>query len=166
MHDLRDALNQITINELASRARVAPATITRLKLRGEFTRSEASRRIEEVLVSDDLWTVRAGAHPAQGDLPIQDPVHTQIKRAELAKKIEEERKLKMLNDRAEGMLLPVEDVKARLGMAGALLRTGVDGARRSLEAVCCDGCRGAVTAEFDGAMGATISAVARALKGE
>ena len=165
MNDLRTALNQITINELASRARVAPATITRLKLRGEFTRSEASRRIEEVLVADDLWAVRAGAHPAQGDLPIQDPVHTQIKRAELAKKIEEERKLKMQNDQVAGLLLPVEDVKSRIGSAGALLRTGVDGARRSIEVVCCDGCRDAVVTEFDAAIGATVEAVARALEG-
>ena len=57
-------------------------------------------------------------------------------------------------------------LKSRLGSAGALLRTGVDGARRSVKVVCCDSCREAVIAEFDGAIGATIEAVARALKGE
>ena len=72
----------------------------------------------------------------------------------------------MRNDEAAGSLIPVDDVKSRIGAAGALLRTGVDGARRSIEVVCCDGCRPAVVAEFDGAIGATVDAVARALKGE
>ena len=166
MPDLRAALDQIPINELAARANVAPPTVTRLKLKGEFTNHAASERIRQVLVADGLWPDEGASRPAQADLPMQDPVHTQIKWAELAKKIEEERKLKMLNDQAAGLLLPVEDVKLRIGSAGAVLRTGVDGARRSIEAVCCDGCRGTVVAEFDGAMGATIGAVAQAFEGK
>ena len=55
MNDLREALDQISLNELAQRARVATATITRLKLRGEFTRTSASGRIRHVLVADGLW---------------------------------------------------------------------------------------------------------------
>ena len=72
----------------------------------------------------------------------------------------------MLNDQVARILLPGEEVKSRLGSAGALLRTGVDGARRSVEVVCCDSCREAVIAEFDGAIGTMIEDVARALKGE
>ena len=166
MNNLKAALDQIPLNELSKRAHVATATIIRLKLRGDFTSAPASGRIRQVLISDGLWPKDGDDAAAQGDLPMQDPVHTQIKRAELAKKIEEGRKIRRLNDEAAGILLPVEDVKSRIGSAGALLRTGVDGARRSIEAVCCDGCRDAVTTEFDGAIGATIGAVVRALEGK
>ena len=166
MTALRDALTKIPLNELARRAGVAPATISRLKLKDEFTDRAASERIRCVLVEVGLWPDEGVARLAQADLPLRDSVHTLIKRAELAKKLEEERKLKMLNDQMAGVLLPVEDVKSRIGSAGALLRTGVDGARRALEAACCDGCRDAVTAEFDGTMTVTIDAVGQALKGE
>ena len=71
----------------------------------------------------------------------------------------------MKNDEAEGLLLPVDEVRSRLGAAATFLRTGVDGARRSVEVVCCDECRGAVVAQFDGAMNATIAAVLGALEG-
>ena len=145
---------------------MSASTVTRLKLKGEFTNRPASGKIRQVLIEAGLWPSDGEAAAALGILAIPDPVHTQIKRAELAKKIEEERRLKMVNDQAASILLSVEDVKSRIGSAGVLLRTGVDGARRSLEAVACDGCRKAVITEFDGAMGATIGAVARALKGE
>ena len=93
------------------------------------------------------------------------PVHTQIKQAELEKKVQEVRRLTLLNNLAEEKSILVEDVKSRIGSAGALLRTGADGARRSIEVVCCDGCRDAVVTEFDAAIGATVEAVARALEG-
>ena len=71
----------------------------------------------------------------QCDLPIQNPVHMQINKAGLAKKIEEVRKLKMLNDQVARILLPGEEVKSRIGAAGALLRTGVNGARPALHQI-------------------------------
>ena len=165
MNDLREALDQISLNELAQRARVATATITRLKLRGEFTRTSASGRIRHVLVADGLWPKDGEAALAQADLPMVDPVHTQIKQAELEKKVQEVRRLTLLNNLAEEKSILVEDVKSRIGSAGALLRTGADGARRSIEVACCDGCRDAVVTEFDAAIGATVEAVARALEG-
>ena len=114
-----------------------------------------------------------------------DPVHTQISACgdgnnhpleaehlskvvtafELEKKVQELRRLTLLNNLAEKKSILVEDVKPRIGSAGALLRTGADGARRSIEVVCCDGCRDAVVTEFDAAIGATVEAVARALEG-
>ena len=67
---------------------------------------------------------------------------------------------------AAGELLDLETVSARISQAGVAFQKGQAAARRSIEAVCCDECRGAVVAEFDGAMNATIAAVLRALEGE
>ena len=83
----------MTFETDSKRANVAPATVTRLKLRGDFTGNAASERIRQALIADGLWPEDGEAATVQCDLPIQNPVHMQIKKAELAKKIEEVRKL-------------------------------------------------------------------------
>ena len=102
----------------------------------------------------------------QPDLPMDDALSTRLRKQDLAWKSECARGVRMKNDEAEGLLLPVGEVRARLGAAATFLRTGRDGARRSVEQVCCDECRGAVVAEMDGALDATIAAVLGALEGK
>ena len=67
---------------------------------------------------------------------------------------------------AAGELVDLETVTARVSQAGVAFQRGHAAARRSIEAVCCDGCRDAVVVEFDGATNATITAVRGALEGE
>ena len=67
---------------------------------------------------------------------------------------------------AAGELLDLETVTARVSQAGVAFQRGQAAARRSIEAVCCKGCRDAVVVEFDGAMNAMITAVRGALEGE
>ena len=43
---------------------------------------------------------------------------------------------------AAGDLLDLETVSARISQAGVAFQRGQAAARRSIEAVCCDGCRG------------------------
>ena len=70
----------------------------------------------------------------------------------------------MKNDEAEGLLLPAHEVKARISQVGVAFRKGQAAARRSIEAVCCDKCRGPVVAEHEAATNATIIAVRGALE--
>ena len=67
MPDPRAALDHIPILELAKRANVAPATVTRLKLRGDFTRNAASERIRQALIDDGLWPEDGEAATVQCD---------------------------------------------------------------------------------------------------
>ena len=94
-----------------------------------------------------------------------DPIQVQIKRAELAMKeagaAEKERK----NAEAESRLLPADEVAARIGHAGAQLRTGLDGVRREIEAQLPDDCRDAILATFDAGVGLTVGAVTKAWEG-
>ena len=98
----------------------------------------------------------------QPDLPMEQPVVSQIKDAQLrhtrAAAAEKERK----NAEAEGRLLPADEVAAKVGHAGAQLRTGIDGGRRRIEALLCEGCRDLIVAEYDGTMRTTIDAVLKA----
>ena len=101
----------------------------------------------------------------QPDLPMEQPVVSQIKDAQLrhtrAAAAEKERK----NAEAEGRLLPADEVAAKVGHAGAQLRTGIDGGRRRIEALLCEGCRDLIVAEYDGTMRTTIDAVLKAWDG-
>ena len=76
------------------------------------------------------------------------------------------RGLRMKNDEAEGLLLPAHEVSARISQVGVAFQRGQAAARRSIEAVCCDKCRGPVVAEHEAATNATIAAVRGALEGK
>ena len=58
-----------------------PATVTRLKLRGDFTGNAASELIRQALIADGLWPEDGEAATVQCDLPIQNPVHMQSRRS-------------------------------------------------------------------------------------
>ena len=62
-------------------------------------------------------------------------------------------------------MLPARDREREIIQVGVAFQKGQAAARRSIEAVCCDGCRDAVVVEFDGATNATITAVRGALEG-
>ena len=160
MTTVRDALDSITIRELMALARVSRATITAAKDRGDLMDTPAGRRMRRVLEE------RCGLDPLEpgrgraGRLADRDadPIRVQIKRAELAMKeagaSEKERK----NAEAESRLLPADEVAARIGHAGAQLRTGLDGVRREIEAQLPDDCRDAILATFDAGVGLTVGA--------
>ena len=154
------------MQRLADLAGCTRTTIDRTKQRGDVSSSPTGARIRQAIRDEGLRLDGDGVGGEQPDLPMEDALSTRLRKEDLAAKSERARGLKMKNDEAEGLLLPVDEVRARLGTAATFLRTGVDGARRSVEIVCCDGCRGAVVAEFDGAMAATIAAVLGALEGE
>ena len=65
---------------------------------------------------------------------------------------------------AAGDLLDLETVRTRISQAGVAFQRGQAAARRSIEAVCCDKCRGPVVAEHEAAASATIVAVRGALE--
>ena len=151
---------------LAALAGCVRATIDRTKVRGAFSSSPTGARIRQVSLDEGLKLDGDDVGGEQPDLPIEDALATRLRKQGLAAKSERARGLRMRNDEAEGLLLPVHDVRARLGAAATFLRTGADGARRSVEQVCCDKCRGPVVAELEGAMNATIAAVLGALEGD
>ena len=160
--NVREAIDTIGQVRLAKLAGCTRTTIDRTKVRGAFASSPTAVRIRQAIRNEGL-DLDGDDHEAG---PIEGALSTQLRKQDLAAKSERARGLRMKNDEAEGLLLPVDEVRARLGTAATFLRTGVDGARRSVELVCCDGCRGAVAAEFDGAMNATIAAMLGALEGE
>ena len=143
---------------LAALAGCVRATIDRTKVRGggggggggAFSSSPTGARIRQVSLDEGLKLDGDDVGGEQPDLPIEDALATRLRKQGLAAKSERARGLRMRNDEAEGLLLPVHDVRARLGAAATFLRTGADGARRSVEQVCCDKCRGPVVAELEG----------------
>ena len=156
--NVREAIETIGMQRLAGLAGCTRTTIDRTKQRGDVSSSPTGARIRQAIRDEGL--------KLDGDDAGGDALSTRLRKQDLAAKSERARGLKMKNDEADGLLLPVDEVRARLGTAATFLRTGVDGARRSVELVCCDGCRGTVVAEFDGAMNATIAAVLGALEGK
>ena len=103
--------------------------------------------------------------PSQPDLPLDEPVSIEIKKAELAKKRADAAKIERLNAEAEGRLLPADEVAGRIGHAGAQLRTGLDGLRREIEAQLPEDCRDAILGTFDAGIELTIRAFSDALEG-
>ena len=95
----------------------------------------------------------------QPDLPTEEALSTRLRKEHLAWMSERARGVRMKNDEAEGLLLPADDVKARVSQAGVAFQKGQAAARRSIEAVCCDKCRGPVVAEHEAAAITTIAAV-------
>ena len=148
------------MSELAG---VTMATVDRTKIRGAFSSRPAGARIRQA-IRDEGLKLEGDDGGEQPDLPAEEALSTRLRKEDLAWKSERARGVRMKNDEAEGLLLPADEVKARVSQAGVAFQKGQAAARRSIEAVCCDGCRDAVVVEFDGATNATITAVRGALE--
>ena len=74
-------------------------------------------------------------------------------------------KAERLNAEAMGALLKRPDVEAAVAHGGAQLRTGIDAARREIDAQLPDDCREAILATFDDAFEVTLAAVSKAWEG-
>ena len=96
---------------------------------------------------------------------MDQPIVSQIKDAQLRQTLAAAAEKERKNAEAEGRLLPADEVAAKVGHAGAQLRTGIDGGRRRIEALLCEGCREVIVAEYDGTMRTTIDAVLKAWEG-
>ena len=162
--NVAEAIDLIGIREMARRAGVSKATVDRSKKANRFSHTIAGRKMKSVCSAEGL-EIGGGETAGQGDLPIQDPIALQIKKAELAKKEADLSEKERKNAEAEGRLLPAADVASRVGHAGAQLRTGLDGVRREIEAQLPDDCRDAILATFDAGVGLTVGAVTKAWEG-
>ena len=160
MTTVREAMDSIPIRELAALARVSRATITAAKDRGDLMDTPAGRRMRRVLEDRcGLDPLDPAAADAQGDLPIADPIQVQIKRAELAMKeaaaAEKERK----NAEAESRPAAPDEVAAKVGHAGALLRTVIRGAPGDGSAIARGYPRPAILETYDAGFTVGIGAV-------
>ncbi len=164
--NVREAIETIGMQRLAELAGCTRTTIDRTKQRGDVSSSPTGARIRQAIRDQGLaldGDVPTGG--VQPDLPMEEPIGIRLRRAQAGKaeadRAEKERK----NAEAEGRLLPADEVAARVGHAGAQLRTGIDGGRRRLEALLCEGCRDVIVAEYDSTMRTTIDAVLKAWEG-
>ena len=161
--NIRESIETIGVKRLSELAGVTMATVDRTKIRGAFSSRPAGARIRQA-IRDEGLRLDGDDIGGEPDLPTEEALSTRLRKEDLAWKSERARGVRMKNDEAEGLLLPANEVKARISQAGVAFQKGQAAARRSIEAVCCDGCREAVVVEFDGATNATITAVRGALE--
>ena len=154
--DVKAMLDTIPVRTLAKAANVSPGTVTRAKLRNSCSDTPAGRRLQAAL------DARFGPGTPAYSAALKDD----LQREDLKAKRERARQLKIQNDLSEERLLPAQEVGARLAAAGAQLRTGVEGARRSVSALCCEDCREGVLTALEAAMRSTVEGVGKALAGE
>ena len=128
--NVREAIETIGMQRLAELAGCTRTTIDRTKQRGDFSSSPTGARIRQAIRNEGLPLDGDVVGGEQPDLPIEDALSVRLQRAKIAAQAEIARWRRLKNDEAEGLLLPVDEVQARLGTAATLLRTGVDGARR------------------------------------
>ena len=164
--NIRESIETIGVKRLSELAGVTMATVDRTKIRGAFSSRPAGARIRQAIRDEGLKLDGDDVGDELPDLSTELALSTRLREQDLAWKSERARGVRMKNDEAEGLLLPADEVKARISQAGVAFQRGQAAARRSIETVCCDGCRDAVVVEFDGAMNATIAAVIGALEGE
>ena len=136
------------------------------EMRGAFSSSPTGARIRQAIRDEGLKLNGDDVGDQQPNLPTEDPLSVRLQREKIAAQAEMARGRRMKNDEAEGLLLPVDEVRARLGAAATLLRMVADGTRREVEPVCCDKCRDPVVAKMEATMNATIAAVLGALEGK
>ena len=165
--NVREAIETIGMQRLADLAGCTRTTIDRTKQRGDVSSSPTGARIRQAIRDQGLaldGDVPTGG--VQPDLPMETPLVIRLNQAKLEKAEADAAEKKRKNAEAEGRLLPAGEVAARVGHAGAQLRTGIDGGRRRIEALLCEGCREVFIAEYDGTMRTTIDAVLKAWEGE
>ena len=163
--NIREAIETIGLKRLSELAGVTIATVDRTKIRGAFSSRPAGARIRQAIRDEGLRLDGDEVGGEQPDLQTEEALSTRLREQDLAWKLERARGVRMKNDEAEGLLLPVDEVSAKLIQAGVAFQKGQAAARRSIEAVCCDKCRGPVMAEHEAAANATIIAVRGALEG-
>ena len=163
--NIRESIETIGLKRLSELAGVTMATVDRTKIRGAFSSRPAGARIRQA-IRDEGLKLDGDDVEGEPDLPTEEALSTRLRKEDLAWKSERARGVRMKNDEAEGLLLPVHEVKARVSQAGVAFQKGQAAARRSIEAVCCDGCRDAVVAQHEAAANATIAAVRGALEGK
>ena len=113
----RQAIEIIGLNEMVRRSGVARVTVQRARSDNRFAPTKAGRKMQAVVAAEGLGN---GVEPGdQPDLPIQDPLLIQIKRAELAKKEADASEKERKNAEAEGRLLPAADIAAAYGYSTA-----------------------------------------------
>ena len=164
--NIRESIETIGLKRLSELAGVTMATVDRTKIRGAFSSRPAGARIRQAIRDEGLRLDGDDVGGEQPDLPMEDALSTRLREQDLAWKSERARGVRMKNDEAEGLLLPAHEVSARVSQAGVAFQRGQAAARRSIEAVCCDKCRGPVVAEHEAAANATIAAVRGALEGK
>ena len=162
--NVREAIETIGMQRLAELAGCSRTTIDRTKQRGDVSSSPTGARIRQA-IRDEGLKLDGDDVEGEPDLPTEEALSTRLRKEDLAWKSERARGVRMKNDEAEGLLLPAHEVKARVSQAGVAFQRGQAAARRSIEAVCCDKCRGPVVAEHEAATNATIAAVRGALEG-
>ena len=163
---VREAIETIGMQRLADLAGCTRTTIDRTKQRGDVSSSPTGARIRQAIRDEGLQLdgdVPTGGE--QQDLPMDQPIVSQIKDAELRQKLAAAAEKERKNAEAEGLLLPAAEVVARIGHAGAQLRRGLDGVRREIEAQLPDDCREAILETFDAGVGLTVGAVTKAWEG-
>ena len=182
---IKQAFEVVTVRQVAKAVDCDRRTVRTVRDNGRVARTVIGRTIAQALTAMSGVSVSAIMAP-DGDGPADDVVETEVtpdaadpvddeadQYTALARKRIEDWKIARLNRIAKerenavaaGDLLDLETVSARISQAGVAFQRGQAAARRSIEAVCCDGCREAVVAEFDGATNATIIAVRGALEG-
>ena len=164
--NVRESIETIGVKRLSELAGVTMATVDRTKIRGAFSSRPAGARIRQAIRDEGLRLDGDDVGGEQPDLPMEDALSTRLRKEDLAWKSERARGVRMKNDEAEGLLLPAHEVSARVSQAGVAFQRAQAAARRSIEAVCCDKCRGPVVAEHEAAANATIAAVRGALDGK
>ena len=185
---IKQAFEVVTVRQVANAVDCDRRTVRTVRDQGRVARTVIGRTIAQAMAAMSGVPVSAimapdgDDHPAGvGSIPSEvtpgadDPAvdETDQYAALAGKRIEDwriARQNRIAKERENaviaGELVDVASVSARIGQAGVAFRRGQAAARRSLEVVCCDGCRDAVVVEFDGAMNATIAAVIGALEGE
>ena len=163
--NVREAIETIGMQRLAELAGCTRTTVDRTKQRGDVSNSPAGARIRQA-IRDEGLNLDGDDVKGEPDLSTELALSSRLREQDLAWKLERARGVRMKNDEAEGLLLPVDEVSAKLIQAGVAFQKGQAAARRSIEAVCCDGCRDAVVAQHEAAANATIAAVRGALEGK
>ena len=180
------AFEVVTVRQVASAVDCDRRTVRTVRDKGRVARTVIGRTIAQALAAmsgvpvkmimapdgdgpaDDVAEPEAPAEPDPSET--RDPDEYEA----LAGKRIEDWKIAKLNRIAKerenavaaGDLLDLGTVSAKLIQAGVAFQKGQAAARRSIEAVCCDKCRGPVVAEHEAAANATIAAVRGALEGE
>ena len=164
--EVREAIDTIGHARLAVLSGVARATIDRTRIRNAVSLTAAGRRVRQAIIDQGIDLADGAMDDgSQPDLPMEAPTDLRLRRAQMAKAEADAAEKQRKNAEAEGRLLPADEVAAKVGHAGAQLRTGIDGGRRRIEALLCEGCRDVIVAEYDGTMRTTIDAVLKALEG-
>ena len=174
----------VTARQVANAVDCDRRTVRTVRDQGRVARTVAGRAIAQALAAMSGVPVKLIMAP-DGDDPADapetgapaaaaDPAETgdPDEYTALAGKRIEDWKIAKLNRIAKerenavaaGDLLDLETVSARISQAGVAFQKGQAAARRSIEAVCCDGFRDAVVAEHEAATNATIIAVRGALE--